>query len=172
MSTNPGGRRRRYQISQRANQISPSGIRRFFDLLASIEGVISLGVGEPDFATPWHISEAAIQSLEKGYTMYMPNLGMPELRQELSRHLKDNYDLDYDPNGELLITVGVSEALDLAMRAILDPGDEVIMPDPCYVSYNPCVVLAGGTPIMVPTNEANNPHRLPSQPYWSRDEPR
>jgi len=142
--------------SQRASQIAPSGIRRFFDLLASMEGVISLGVGEPDFATPWHIREAAIYSLEKGYTMYTSNLGMPELRQELSRYLKDTHNLDYDPNDELLITVGVSEALDLAMRAILDPGEEVIMPDPCYVSYNPCVILAGGTPIMVPTNQENN----------------
>lgn len=156
MSTNPKGQRRKYHISQRASQISPSGIRRFFDLLASVEGVISLGVGEPDFATPWHISEAAIESLEKGYTMYTSNLGMPELRQELSRYLRNNYNLEYDTDGELLITVGVSEALDLAMRAILDPGDEVIIPDPCYVSYNPCVVLAGGTPIMVPTNEQNN----------------
>ncbi|GAI02600.1 unnamed protein product, partial [marine sediment metagenome] len=137
-------------------QIPPSGIRRFFDLLASIEGVISLGVGEPDFATPWHIREAAIFSLEKGYTMYTSNLGMLELRQELSRYLKDNYNLAYDPDSELLITVGVSEALDLAMRAILNPGDEVIMPDPCYVSYSPCVVLAGGIPIMVPTNQENN----------------
>ena len=142
--------------SQRVNQLAPSGIRKFFDLLASIEGVISLGVGEPDFATPWHISEQAIYSLEKGYTMYTSNLGIPELRQELSRYLKDNYNLAYDPDGELLITVGVSEGLDLVMRALLDQGDEVIMPDPCYVSYNPCVTLAGGTPVMVPTNQKND----------------
>jgi len=156
MLTNPKGQQRKYHISQRANQISPSGIRKFFDLLASIEGIISLGVGEPDFTTPWHICESAIESLEKGYTMYTSNSGMPELRQELSQYLKDNYNLAYDPANELLITVGVSEALDLAMRTILDPGDEVIMPDPCYVSYNPCVILAGGTPIMVPTNQENN----------------
>jgi len=156
MSTNPKVQRRKYHTSQRVNQVSPSGIRKFFDLLASVEGVISLGVGEPDFATPWHICESAIESLEKGQTMYTSNLGMPELRQELSRYLKNNYNLKYDADSELLITVGVSEALDLAMRAILDPGDEVIMPDPCYVSYNPCVVLAGGTPIMVPTNEETN----------------
>jgi len=142
--------------SKLVSQISPSGIRKFFDLLASIEGVISLGVGEPDYATPWHIREAAIYSLEKGYTMYTSNLGTPELRQELSRYLKYTYNLEYDPASELLITVGVSEALDLAMRAILNPGDEVIMPDPCYVSYNPCVMLAGGTPVMVPTNQENN----------------
>jgi len=142
--------------SQRVNQIAPSGIRKFFDLLASMEGVISLGVGEPDFTTPWHIREAAIYSLEKGYTMYTSNSGMPELRRELSRYLKDSYNLSYDPDTELLITVGVSEALDLATRAVLDPGDEVIMPDPCYVSYSPCVTLAGGIPIMVPTHEENN----------------
>ncbi len=142
--------------SQRANQLAPSGIRKFFDLLASMEGAISLGVGEPDFATPWHIREAAIYSLEKGYTMYTSNLGMPELRQELSGYLKKSYGLDYDPASELLITVGVSEGLDLTMRAILDPGDEVIMPDPCYVSYSPCVALAGGRAVMVPTNQKNN----------------
>ena len=149
-------RKQHHLISQQVNRISSSGIRRFFDLLASMEGVISLGVGEPDYATPWHIRESAIYSLEKGYTMYTSNLGMPELRQELSQYLKDNYNLDYDPNSELLITVGVSEALDLATRAILHPGDEVIMPDPCYVSYNPCVILAGGKPIMVPTKQENN----------------
>jgi len=121
-----------------------------------MEGVISLGVGEPDFTTPWHICESAISSLEKGYTMYTSNQGMPELRQELSRYLKDVYSLEYEPDGELLITVGVSEGLDLAMRAILNPRDEVIMPEPCYVSYDSCVILAGGTPIMVPTTEDNN----------------
>jgi len=143
-------------ISQRANRISPSGIRKFFDLLASTEGVISLGVGEPDFTTPWHISEAAIYSLGKGYTMYTSNSGMPELREELARYLEDSYGVKYDPNGELLITVGVSEGLDLVMRAILNPGDEVIMPDPCYVAYESCVLLTGGKPVKVPTNQENN----------------
>jgi len=156
MSNSHRGHRRKYQISRRANQISPSGIRKFFDLLASIEGIISLGVGEPDFATPWHICEAAIESLEKGQTMYTSNLGMPELRQELSRYLKSNYALEYDPDSQLLITVGSSEALDLTMRALLNPGDEVIMSDPCYVAYTPCVILAGGTPVMVPTSAENN----------------
>jgi len=121
-----------------------------------MEGVISLGVGEPDFTTPWHIRQTAINSLKKGYTKYTSNSGMPELRQELSRYLKDNYNVVYDPDGELLITVGVSEALDLAIRAILNPGDEVIIPDPCYVSYNAGVILAGGKPIMVPTNQESN----------------
>jgi aminotransferase len=156
MSTNPKIPPRKYRISQRANQLSPSGIRKFFDLLASMEGVISLGVGEPDFATPWHIREAAIESLEKGYTMYTSNLGIPELREELSRHLKGHYNVKYDPATELLITVGVSEALDLAMRAILDPGDEVIIPDPCFVAYDACVILAGGVPVPVPTNEEDS----------------
>jgi len=143
-------------ISRQVKRISPSGIRRFFDLLASMEGVISLGVGEPDYATPWHITESAIRSLEKGYTMYTSNSGMPELRQELSSYLKTTYGLEYDPDSELLITVGVSEALDLATRTILDPGDEVIMPDPHYVSYDSCVILAGGIPVMIPTSEENN----------------
>jgi aminotransferase len=156
MSTKPTSRQKKSHISKQIKRVPPSGIRRFFDLLGSIEGVISLGVGEPDFATPWHISEAAIYSIEKGYTMYTSNLGMPELRQELSLYLNTEYGLAYEPDTELLITVGVSEALDLAMRAILNAGDEVIMPDPCYVSYNPCVVLAGGTPVMVPTNQENN----------------
>ena len=142
--------------SQKVNQISPSGIRRFFDLLAGMEGSISLGVGEPDFSTPQHLTEAAIRSLEKGKTSYTSNSGMPELRQELSRYLNDNYNVEYDPNSELLITVGVSEALDLAMRAILDPGDEVITHDPCYVSYVPSIIMAGGTPVMILTNEENN----------------
>jgi len=149
----PAGTDKRSLISQRADALSPSGIRRFFDLLASMEGVISLGVGEPDYTTPWHIREAAIYSLEKGYTMYTSNLGMPQLRQALATDLKARYGLEYDPDTELLITVGVSEALDLAMRAVINPGDEVIIPDPSYVSYNSCVILAGGLPVMVPTNE-------------------
>ena len=140
-------------ISSPVNRISPSGIRKFFDLLASIEGVISLGVGEPDFATPWHVSESAIRSLEKGYTMYTSNLGIPELRDRLAQHLENTYKVKYDPNSELLITVGVSEALDLAIRATIDLGDEVIMPDPHYVAYDSCVLLSRGIPVMVPTSE-------------------
>ncbi len=143
-------------ISERVNRLSPSGIRKFFDLLASMGEVISLGVGEPDYATPWHISEAAVRSLEKGYTMYTSNSGMPELREETARYLEEKYDIKYDPFGEILITVGVSEAMDLAMRAVLNPGDEVIMPDPHYVAYDSCVILAGGEPVMVPTSQENN----------------
>jgi aminotransferase len=140
-------------ISERANSISPSGIRKFFDLLGSIEGVISLGVGEPDYTTPWHIRESSIYSIEKGYTMYTSNSGMPELRQRLADELKNRYKLEYDWQTELLITVGVSEALDLAMRAVINPGDEVIMTDPAYVAYDASVVLAGGVPVRVPTVE-------------------
>ncbi len=143
-------------ISKKLDSISPSGIRKFFDLLSSTEGVISLGVGEPDFVTPWHIREAATASLEKGYTMYTPNQGLLELRQELAKYLELHYRLNYHPKHELLITVGTSEGLDLAMRAILNPGDEVIIPDPCYVAYSPCITLAGGMPISVPTHKENN----------------
>ncbi|MDO8689074.1 MAG: aminotransferase class I/II-fold pyridoxal phosphate-dependent enzyme [Dehalococcoidia bacterium] len=150
-------------LSQKVAQIPPSGIRRFFDLLASMDDVISLGVGEPDFTTPWHIREAGIYSLEKGHTSYTSNYGMLDLRYELSRHLERRYGLDYDPRTELMITVGVSEALDLAMRAILNPGDEVIVPDPTYVSYVPCTVLAGGTPVAVPTRREEDFQLAPAE---------
>ena len=143
-------------ISQKVHSISPSGIRKFFDLLSSVEGVISLGVGEPDFVTPWHIREAATDSLEKGYTMYTSNYGMLELRQELAKYLEHHYGVSYQPEREILVTVGVSEGLDLAVRAILNPGDEVIIPDPWYVSYPPCVILAGGTPVFVPLSKQND----------------
>lgn len=149
-------KRARSVISQRVAGISPSGIRKFFDILSTMEGAISLGVGEPDFATPWHISEAGIYSLEKGYTMYTSNKGLLELRHEVARHLNSRYGLEYDPATELLITVGVSEALDLAMRSILNPKDEVISPDPTYVSYSPCTILAGGVFVAAPTSVEND----------------
>ncbi len=143
-------------LSERVRAIAPSGIRKFFDLIATMDGVISLGVGEPDFTTPWHIREAAIYSLERGYTMYTSNHGLPELRQLISQHLSARYGVAYDWRAELLVTVGVSEGLDIAARAILDSGDEVIVPDPGYVSYAPCVTLAGGTVVPVPTREADD----------------
>ena len=143
-------------ISKRLDRVSPSGIRKFFDLLSGMEGVISLGVGEPDFTTPWNITSAAIQSLEHGYTMYTSNSGMIELRRELASYLKATYRLEYDPETELLITNGVSEGLDLAMRAVLEPGDEVIMSDPSYVAYPPSVILADGVPVHVPTSAEND----------------
>jgi aminotransferase len=142
--------------SKCVNELAPSGIRKFFDLVANMEGVISLGVGEPDFVTPWHIRESAIYAIEKGYTMYTSNAGMPELRAEVARYLAEHSGLTYKPENEILITVGVSEALDLAMRSILNPGEEVIMADPCYVSYAPCVSMAGGVPVLVPTRVEDN----------------
>jgi len=147
--------KKRNVISKRVRDISPSGIRRFFDILASLEGVISLGVGEPDFVTPWHIRESGIYSLEQGYTSYTSNYGLLELREEIARYLNGRYGLVYDPQKEILITVGVSEGLDLAMRAILDPGDEVIGHQPSYVSYMPCAMLAGGRFVPVPTYVEN-----------------
>ncbi len=142
-------------LSQRVLQIPPSGIRKYFDLMSSLEGVISLGVGEPDFVTPWRLREAAIYSLEQGYTMYTSNYGTPELRQELARHLARRYGVEYDPEQELLITVGVSEALDLALRATIDPGDEVIGPDLGYVAYQADVILSGGIYVPVPAAAEN-----------------
>ncbi len=138
-------------ISERVRKIPASGIRRFFEMVSSMGDVISLGVGEPDFVTPWHICEAGVYAIEKGHTMYTSNYGLPELRQELSRHLKDLHSVEYDPGSELMVTAGVSEGLDLALRALLNPGDEVLIPEPSYVSYMPCTILAGGTPVSIPT---------------------
>lgn len=143
-------------LSGRVTSLAPSGIRKFFDILATMQDTISLGVGEPDYTTPWHIREAAIDSLEKGYTMYTSNSGMMELRREISAYLKRQYGLDYDPETEILVTVGVSEALDLCARSIINPGDELIIPDPSYVSYSACASLPGGIPVSVPTYEKNN----------------
>ena len=139
-------------ISHRVTQLSPSGIRRFFDLIANMTDVISLGVGEPDIATPWHIREQAIYAIEKGYTMYTSNAGLPELRHELAKYLEKHCGVSYNPESELLVTVGVSQGLDLALRAILNPGDEVLVPDPSYVAYVPCVTLAGGQAVPIPTS--------------------
>ncbi|MDA0987665.1 MAG: aminotransferase class I/II-fold pyridoxal phosphate-dependent enzyme [Chloroflexi bacterium] len=143
-------------LSQRVRDLAPSGIRKFFDIIYTMDDVVSLGVGEPDFVTPWRIREAAIYSLEKGYTMYTSNFGLLELRQGISRYLNERYDLSYDPANQVIVTVGASQAIDLAMRAILDPGDEVIIPEPTYVSYVPCVSLSGGIPVTVPTHMENS----------------
>jgi aminotransferase len=129
----------------------PSGIRRFFDIAAEMDDVISLGVGEPDFVTPWRVREAGIYALEQGYTTYTSNAGLPRLRELICADLAKRYGADYDPGSECLITTGVSEGLDLALRVLLNPGDEVIVPEPCYVAYEPCVAFAGGTPVRVPT---------------------
>jgi aminotransferase len=137
--------------STKVRAVPPSGIRRFFDIIASMDDVISLGIGEPDFVTPNHIVQAGIHSLESGRTAYTSNSGLGELRELLSAHLKRLYGVEYDPETELLITVGVSEALSIALIATVDPGDEVIVPEPCFVSYRPGVVFAGGTPVTVAT---------------------
>ncbi|NMI02005.1 aminotransferase class I/II-fold pyridoxal phosphate-dependent enzyme [Pseudonocardia acidicola] len=129
----------------------PSGIRRFFDIAAEMDDVISLGVGEPDFVTPWRIREAGIYALEHGYTTYTSNAGLPELRRLICGDLARRYDAHYAWDSECLITTGVSEGLDLTLRVLLNPGDEVIVPEPCYVAYEPCVAFAGGTPVRVPT---------------------
>ena len=146
---------RRGMISARVEGIPASGIRKFFDLLSSMDDVISLGVGEPDFVTPWSIRDAAIRSIESGHTHYTSNYGLPQLREALSRHLRRRYGVEYSPGNELLISAGVSEALDLALRVILDPGDEVLTADPGYVSYGPCTLMAGGVLVPVPTSMEN-----------------
>jgi len=146
----------KYEISKRVEQLAPSGIREFFDLVLGMKDVISLGVGEPDFVSPWHIREKAIYSLEQGFTSYTSNKGMPELRKEISKFLKHRHGLLYDHEEEILITVGVSEGLDLAMRSILNPGDKVLVPEPNYVSYVPVVELAGGEAIILKTDVKND----------------
>ena len=137
----------RNPLSKTITDIQPSGIRKFFDIVSEMEDAISLGVGEPDFDTPWHIRDEGIYSLEKGKTFYTSNAGLKELKIEIAKFLNRKYDLDYDYNGEMFVTVGGSEAIDVALRAMLDPGDEVIIPQPSYVSYVPCTVLANGTPV-------------------------
>lgn len=138
-------------LSEKIMSVPASGIRRFFDLVAEMDDVISLGVGEPDFVTPWRVREAAIWSLEKGMTTYTSNYGLLELRIEIVKKMNERYGVEWDPRREVLVTVGVSEALDTAFRALLNPGDEVLIPEPCYVSYAPCVAFAGGVPVPVPT---------------------
>ncbi len=142
-------------LSTTVKTIPPSGIRKFFDLVSQTEGVISLGVGEPDFVTPWHIREACWYSLEKGYTMYTSNSGLIELREEVAAYEKRKVGVEYDPAREILITVGVSEAVDIALRAMIEPGDEVLIPDPSYVSYAPGTCLAFGKAVPVPTYDAD-----------------
>ncbi|MEI6438313.1 MAG: aminotransferase class I/II-fold pyridoxal phosphate-dependent enzyme [Candidatus Omnitrophota bacterium] len=140
-------------VAKLVNDLPPSGIRAFFDLVMGMKDVVSLGVGEPDFVTPWHIREKAIYSLEQGYTSYTSNKGMPELRKDICASLKHRYGLDYHWDNELLITVGGSEALDLACRALLEPGEKVIIHEPCFVAYAPLVKLAGGVPVPLITTE-------------------
>lgn len=142
----------RNPLSKLVMEIEPSGIRRFFDIANTMDDVISLGVGEPDFDTPWHVREEGIYSLEKGRTFYTANPGLLELRQEISNYLSRRFSLNYDAS-EIVVTVGGSEAIDISFRAMLDPGDEVIIPEPCFVSYLPCVKMAGGVPVRLPLEE-------------------
>ena len=146
----------RNPLSEKIVTIEPSGIRKFFDLVSEMKDAISLGVGEPDFDTPWHIREEGIYSLEKGRTFYTSNAGLKELKIEIANYMERRFQLKYDYNGEIMVTVGGSEAIDLSFRAMLDPGDEVLLPMPSYVSYLPCVTLADGVPIVVELKEEND----------------
>lgn len=143
-------------ISKKVQDVKPSGIRKFFNLASEIEGVVSLGVGEPDFDTPWHIREAAIYSIESGKTYYTANQGLLELRQEICKYLDRRFHLHYDPKENVIVTVGGSEAIDITLRAIVDPGDEIIVLSPGYVAYEPGVTLAGAVPVVIELNEQNH----------------
>ena len=153
----------RNPLSKTVVNIKPSGIRKFFDIVSEMPNAISLGVGEPDFDTPWHIREEGIYSLEKGKTFYTSNSGLIELRKEISAWYDRKYNVCYDPKKEILLTVGGSEGIDVALRAMLDPGDEVIIPEPCYVSYVPCVELAGGVPVTIELKNENEFRLTPEE---------
>lgn len=142
-------------LSKQAVGLKPSGIRKFFDIVSEMEDAISLGVGEPDFDTPWHIRDEGIYSLEKGRTFYTSNSGLLELRQEICNYIKKKQGVDYDPKHEVLITVGGSEAIDIGLRAVINPGDEVLIPQPSFVSYEPCAIMAGGVPVIIELKEEN-----------------
>ena len=152
----------RNPLSEKIVTIKPSGIRKFFDIVSEMDDAISLGVGEPDFDTPWHIRDEGIYSLEKGRTFYTSNAGLKELKVEICNYLKRRFDLEYDFAHEVLVTVGGSEAIDIALRAMIDPGDEVLIPQPSYVSYEPCAVLADAVPVFI-NLKAENQFRLTAQ---------
>ena len=149
-------------VSKQIQEIKPSGIRKFFDIVNTMDDAISLGVGEPDFDTPWRVRDEAIYSLEQGRTFYTSNAGLMELKVAVAEYLDRKYDLHYDPKTEMMMTVGGSEAIDIGLRAMLDPGDEVIIPEPSYVSYLPCTVLAGGVPVIINLKESDE-FRLTAQ---------
>ncbi|HUL61750.1 MAG TPA: aminotransferase class I/II-fold pyridoxal phosphate-dependent enzyme, partial [Methanocella sp.] len=155
------------KIANKVRGLPPSGIRKFFDLASSIPDVISLGVGEPDFVTPWRVREASIYALERGYTTYTSNWGLLELRELIAKFMLDACGVDYSPKSQVLVTTGVSEAIDLAIRAIVDPGDEVLVVEPSYVSYKPCVIMAGGRPVPVPA-AADNDFRVTREDLEAR----
>lgn len=145
----------REPLSKKIVEIKPSGIRKFFDMVSEMPDAISLGVGEPDFDTPWRIREEGIYSLERGRTFYTSNAGLKELKEEISKYLERKIQVSYNPASEIIVTVGGSEGIDIALRAMLDPGDEVLIPQPCYVSYLPCTTLANGVPVVVPLKQEN-----------------
>lgn len=138
-------------LNARVRDIAPSGIRKFFDLVSGNKDIITLGVGEPDFSTPWHVREACVYSLERGQTRYTSNAGMPELREAIAEYLDRSFQIQYDPGKEMIVTVGGSEAIDLALRALVEPGDEILIPEPCYISYSPIVSIGGGVPVGIET---------------------
>lgn len=150
-------------LTQKIQDVQPSGIRKFFDVAATMKDAISLGVGEPDFVTPWAIREAGIYSLEKGRTYYTANAGLMELREEIANYNKRKFGIEYDPKSEVLVTVGGSEAIDLLVRCIVNPGDEVLIPEPSFVCYKPCTQMAGGTAIPIETFEKDGFRLLPEQ---------
>ncbi|GAB2568615.1 aminotransferase [Gracilibacillus alcaliphilus] len=150
-------------LAQHVEALKPSGIRKFFDLASKMDNVISLGVGEPDFVTPWNVIEASYHSLEQGYTAYTANAGLIELREEISHYLQETFSLHYHPETQILVTVGASQAIDLSLRAILNPGEEVIVVEPCFVSYGPAVSLAGGVPVSVSATPENEFKITPEQ---------
>ncbi len=152
----------RNPLADKVVEIKPSGIRKFFDIVSEMKDAISLGVGEPDFDTPWHIRDEGIYSLEKGRTFYTSNAGLKELKMEICNYMKRKQNIEYNYNDEVIVTVGGSEAIDIALRAMLNPGEEVIIPQPCYVSYEPCTVLAGGVPVIIDL-KAENEFRLTAE---------
>lgn len=158
-------------VSQKIKDLPASGIRKFFDVAAEMKDVISLGVGEPDFFTPWNVREEAIYSLERRRTAYTSNAGLPALREAISDYMGERFSLAYDAREQVLITVGVSEAIDIALRAVLEPGDEVLVVEPCYVSYRACVILAGGVPVSVTTSAEHN-FRVQPEDILSKITPR
>jgi len=158
-------------LNPRVRAIPPSGIRKFFDLVSGAKDIISLGVGEPDFATPWHVRDAAVVSLERGYTKYTPNAGIPELREEICRYLSESFRVAYDPDREVIVTIGGSEGIDLALRALINPGDEVLIPEPCYIPYNPITSISGGVPVPIETFAKDN-FKLTAESLRARITPR
>ena len=153
----------RNPLSQEVVNIKPSGIRKFFDIVSEMKDAISLGVGEPDFDTPWHIRDEGIYSLEKGRTFYTSNAGLKELKVEICKYLQRRFNLEYNYSDEVIVTVGGSEAIDIGLRAMLDPGDEVLIPQPCYVSYEPCTILAGGKPVIIELKHENQFRLTPQE---------